>query len=782
MHAKALYAVLIVAVLFSNGLVVRAQGTQSNGEKIRLLKEEIKKRETADAPDELKELNRSKLMERRAELRTLLRAEINNLQKYRAQLQTAQIATPEENQQIDTKIQDYEAQIKGLGESMQKDLAAETQPSSSTTASGQATASNIQPITQPKFSASQFTKTDFVGEPLNLHVINGNIRDILNFITDEYGVKFVLDDSVKAIPVSVKVSNVPWNTALASLLKDQHLGIQVNGETLRVLPLEALPAKDDSAKGVDTQKTVTASTTTNGLTVPTLNPPTQPQVTSPTTTTTSGEPQGGGTATADCKQQSFSQLDKIVCEIARTILKDRKRNRATGIVLNGPNFLYLIDVIIAKRAGKDATTAFLTQAEETRLDKQMGSTPSAGGSTSLVVKGGAPTILGFAVENGGLTQSVDKTAVTFRGNPVGLINALANTGFVTGIKNDERDPVLRFLKKTSFAFTFNTDRGPTPGVFTGTKQQLSSVSARVEFINNRRPELYIKDWEDFLARRAQPIVNSLSNDFDKFIDQSVDIRVFPYGKWIDPAMQAWFTETQKRLVEAPDNKVEAVLNERLNQLPTTELSPKIAKLLGEFENELNSYVEGRRALLDRINHGTVVTFEYLNNREVNAPDTSNFRFIAEKGTGGLSGSKVDLTFNGSLTIFNKKPSLATLLLTNPTATKAGRVRDFQFAGQLDMPLGEVIEGAGKFVLFAGGRYERLMENATDVVGKVMPNTKGDIGIFQFGVKIPIKGSGIKIPLSMTFANRTELIKEKEVRGNFGITLDLDTIFAKFKPF
>ena len=28
----------------------------------------------------------------------------------------------------------------------------------------------------------------------------------------------------------------------------------------------------------------------------------------------------------------------------------------------------------------------------------------------------------------------------------------------------------------------------------------------------------------------------------------------------------------------------------------------------------------------------------------------------------------------------------------------------------------------------------------------------------------------------------ELIKEKEVRGNFGFTFDLDTIFAKFKPF
>ena len=34
----------------------------------------------------------------------------------------------------------------------------------------------------------------------------------------------------------------------------------------------------------------------------------------------------------------------------------------------------------------------------------------------------------------------------------------------------------------------------------------------------------------------------------------------------------------------------------------------------------------------------------------------------------------------------------------------------------------------------------------------------------------------------SFANRTELIKEKEVRGNFGFTFNLDSLLARFKPF
>ena len=70
----------------------------------------------------------------------------------------------------------------------------------------------------------------------------------------------------------------------------------------------------------------------------------------------------------------------------------------------------------------------------------------------------------------------------------------------------------------------------------------------------------------------------------------------------------------------------------------------------------------------------------------------------------------------------------------------------------------------------------------DGIGMMMPTLPpGDIGLGQVKLTIPIKGTGVKIPLSITFSNRTEAIMEKEVRGNFGITFDLDTLFSKFKP-
>ena len=642
MRSKAIYAILLLVVIQVQAFVAHAQSSQ-NSERIRVLREETKRRQTAEVPDDLRELNLTKLSERRSELRALLSAESQSLEKYRTQLGTA--ITPEETEKIDTLVRRYDEEIKGLAET--------AAPSN---ASLESTAGTADAVVGAGVAAS-------------------------------------------------KPGDVPLTTASEE--------VKGNGTP------SACSEVNDSTK-------------TN---------------------------------------KNFTRLDKIVCGLVADIPKRKAQYKlqTNGLLIpfGSTEFFDLLKILIAK---KD-TPAFLVEADEARLDKQIGGSPSSSASTSLVVKGGAPAILGFAVENGALKQSVNGTAVTFRGNPLGILNALNNKGIVPGIKEDDNDPVLRFVKKTSFAFTFNTDRGSQPGVFTATRQQLASVSARIEFINKRKPELYIKDWEDFLAKNAQPLANLLNNDTSKFID-------LKSKKWLDPALQSWFEKTQQALAGATDAQVEAVLKDRLDKLPVKELSQDTVLLLNGIEKQLGIYLSEREDLVNKINKGTLVTFEYTNKREVNAPDTSNFMLIAEKGT---QNGKVDFTFNGSLTMFNNLGALRNYVAMNPTLPKARRFRDFQFAGQIDKPFGKV-QDFGRFVLFAGGRYERLFENASTEMGMVLPKTKGDIGSLQIGLKVPIKGTGFKIPISVTFANRTELVKEKTVRGNFGFTLDLDTLFAKFKPF
>ncbi len=94
----------------------------------------------------------------------------------------------------------------------------------------------------------------FRGEPINLNVVNADIRDILNYITEQYGINFVIDKSVKEVPVTVNVNDVPWNIALDSVLQAQDLGVQVNGTILRVAEKNTLAGEaDKDAKIRDSQ-------------------------------------------------------------------------------------------------------------------------------------------------------------------------------------------------------------------------------------------------------------------------------------------------------------------------------------------------------------------------------------------------------------------------------------------------------------------------------------------------------------------------------------------------
>ena len=126
------------------------------------------------------------------------------------------------------------------------EAAAQTRPSPTPAA----TAAQATQATQ----GAQFGQPGFVGEPINLNVVNADIRDILNYITEQYGVNFVVDASVQRVPVTINVTDVPWNFALDSVLKANRLGVEVTGNILRVATLNVLKeesrtrAEEESAR------------------------------------------------------------------------------------------------------------------------------------------------------------------------------------------------------------------------------------------------------------------------------------------------------------------------------------------------------------------------------------------------------------------------------------------------------------------------------------------------------------------------------------------------------
>jgi type IV pilus assembly protein PilQ len=97
----------------------------------------------------------------------------------------------------------------------------------------------------------QYGQPGFVGEPINLNVVNADIRDILNYITEQYGVNFVIDTSVGAVPVTVNVQDVPWNIALDAVLKANRLGVETSGNILRVATTTVLARESETQKVIN---------------------------------------------------------------------------------------------------------------------------------------------------------------------------------------------------------------------------------------------------------------------------------------------------------------------------------------------------------------------------------------------------------------------------------------------------------------------------------------------------------------------------------------------------
>ncbi len=508
-------------------------------------------------------------------------------------------------------------------------------------------------------------------------------------------------------------------------------------------------------------------------------------------TSLAAAPDAGSSSSPSCSvvklaPSSYSIREQQICSLVNDVAENKLglgeagvRTPEADIRLEGAED-YIVNIITEAKT--------LGDVQDTRTDKQNGSDVQARGTTSLVLKGGTPAVLSWAVENGAATSTTSGSTITFRFNPLGMIQALNNkTGYFTAYDDNEKDPFTKFLRKTSFGVSFDTGRGDQPGVFTGNKRQLSAFSARYEFVSDRDPrnQRHATKWANLVDKTQVDYTNAAVKLRGSLVEEphcaDPGLNPCPRARLIraqfkDPVLQKWLEETnaQLRAIQPADGTtesavvadVEKIIRKQVGLISIDKIGGNTRNQIISFVESLDSYLTARDTLLDEIAKGKVMAFEYTNHREVNAPDTSNFTFIAEKGTVG----RMDLTFNAALNLYNQRP----------TKPNIKRIRDFVFAGQFDAPLRE-ISGVGQPVFSIAGRFERTTGNAFALDGTLVPNTKGDVGSLQLKFLLPIKGTGVRLPFSVTFANRSELIREKEVRTNFGFTFDLDRLFSN-NPF
>jgi hypothetical protein len=445
-------------------------------------------------------------------------------------------------------------------------------------------------------------------------------------------------------------------------------------------------------------------------------------------------------------------------------------------------------------ADMQSIRSFLSDAEQRRIDKQVGSGAGANGTTTLVSKGSIPALLGLAVENGAATRETSGTTITFRANPTGIIKALVKHDYLLSgtatisldprtskITINESDLWYRILNKASFAVSFDTSKGPNAGTFTAERSQLTGYSGHYDLINHRDPrdKKYQHRWEQLRTGVGPALANALATFWAAVIEMKDRNNQNEYLSWL--------SETKATLLAASDEGLEDVFFQRADVLRTmVNTHPDILAIVkSRVSPAANAYAASRLELLDDVGKSLTLSFDYSNTRQIvtlgntdagtvtlpagvtnGLPNLGNFLLTAS----GQFLGKSEITANFNATRFNgRRPG-----------PNIGRWRDIQGGFQIDVPLPE-IKPVGKSTLTFSYLYLNLLEEplgAKIMVNGVEESRKGTINFGQAKVDFPIGSTGMHIPISMTFSNRTELIKEKDVHGNIGITFDLDKLFSK----
>jgi hypothetical protein len=464
----------------------------------------------------------------------------------------------------------------------------------------------------------------------------------------------------------------------------------------------------------------------------------------------------------------------------KKVLSTNKRDDALAIVEKGMVQRWPVYVCYLT-TNETFRTKLLGKTEQSRQDKQPGATSNSSGTTSLVSKGSSPWLLGFALEHGGLTQTTDGNTITFRGNVVNSIRALLDSTYLGSYKLGENDPLVQGLAKLSFGVSFDTssNQPSTAQGFTPSSSSFSGFSAKYEIYNHRDP----RDgrWRGTWNQIAADLGNSVATPLEA-LNAAIEAA--------DGFKENWEAPTFKALAALPDNpsnqEIQKVLQgagDLFRQLYWN--LPAVQAAVDHFTGGTLTYLKEEGDLFSRIRKTPLVTVEYnftrqltTNNQNTIAtqpnqqiPNLSNINLVLEKGFQGANAP--ELTFNAGVTLFNSMGS---------TNAKSGRVRDYRVSLQLDVPLRE-ITNVGRPTLSFSSQFLALVNEPLGqkvTLNGVTINRRGNMGVFQTKVSIPVKDSGVKIPISFTYATRTELIKEKDVRGNIGVTFDLDSLFSRAK--
>ena len=213
-----------------------------------------------------------------------------------------------------------------------------------------------------------------------------------------------------------------------------------------------------------------------------------------------------------------------------------------------------------------------------------------------------------------------------------------------------------------------------------------------------------------------------------------------------------------------------------SEVPHITANPAAAGALKTFQEAASEVIRNNSALYNGLLHSPTLSFEYSLDRQpmvqavastttsataspaalINTPDLHTARLIHAWGF---------YTLNASASFFGEK-----------TGTMPDVWRDFQFGAKVDIPFSGIANVVDKGTLTLSGLFVDLHQMPLGIdlmVNGVSVTQPGKIGLFQAKYTVPLRsGSGVQLPISITYSNRTDLIKETTIQANIGLTFDM----------
>ena len=412
--------------------------------------------------------------------------------------------------------------------------------------------------------------------------------------------------------------------------------------------------------------------------------------------------------------------------------------------------------------------------ETARTDKQIGSPANSSGSTSAAEKPGWADLLGFAVERGAIQQTVSGTTLTLSTTPY---------AFFVPAESDTAAAYTKYgnLRRLALSATFNISNQENP-LSNVRRQSLSNYSVKFRLSPDRSPRS--REFQDRWARDIKPTIQKdlalisghirdilkqpgVRNYVDEILDGTSSTKGLIDETSDIAASSLSAAEKQKQIKNsilcALDTKVFRETKEdntgkiKIDSATQRELVNQFVPALFEAQSEREQASEAVKKIFDDLDKKWRGSLAYTNNRAVTGSDYSEVKFLFQNYIGQ---SPIKVVANAGFSLYHNPDPLL----------HQENLRDFAVAfsleGKRPSPFIREPLDQSQITFSLTGRYERLKENRN------MPDRTPDIGVVQFKLDVPI-GQGISIPLSLTYANATELQKEQHVRGNFGFTFDMD---------